>query len=158
MCSPETEKAEHTHQRISACNNRTVKHDPHSRPQDVGLNPFQGRGATEIDIMEGQVMARGKPAEISTSLQISPGLDPSMRPSIGGLPGPGQWYPNLTLGNFTKINTNYYGDAGLDSISALTQLNPDAFKAYHIYRLDWSPGKAGYLRWWLDENFLFEVG
>lgn len=156
-CAPWVYKKEDAYQRINACGNRTDKSDPDSYPEKFGLNPHQGRGATEIDIMEAQIKARGKPAEISTSLQISPSLDASLRPPVGGVPQPGQWYQNISFGEFTRINSYYYGDNGLDSISALTQLNPDAFAAYHLYRLDWSPGPEGYLRWWLDDNFLFEI-
>lgn len=156
-CAPWIKKLEKVSQLISACDNRTEKHDPNSIPEHYGLNPHQGRGATEIDIMEAQIKEKGGVAEISTSLQISPSLDASLRPPVGGKPGPGQWYQNLTYGAFTRVNNYYFGDDGLDSVSALTQLNPDCFHAYHLYRIDWAPGPNGYIRWWLDDNFLFEI-
>ncbi|KAG7401634.1 hypothetical protein PHYBOEH_000166 [Phytophthora boehmeriae] len=114
VCAPSVEKAEKVKQKINACGNLTNKHDKESYPEMYGLNPFQGRGATEIDVIEAQIRARDEPAD-------------------------------------------YYGDLGLDSISALTQLQPDAFRAYHLYRLDWSPGPEGYIRWWMDGNFMFEI-
>ncbi|KAH9098016.1 hypothetical protein LEN26_016820 [Aphanomyces euteiches] len=144
-------------QKITACGNLTDEDDPDSLPERFGLRPRQGRGATEIDVFEVQIKAKDEPAFISTSLQLAPGLPGSMRPDPGTLPKEGMWYSNLTFGNFTKINSAYYGDAALDSISALTQLDTNSFKNYHLYSLEWMPGEEGYIRWWLDGNFLFEI-
>ncbi|KAG7393602.1 hypothetical protein PHYPSEUDO_007439 [Phytophthora pseudosyringae] len=157
VCAPYVEKVEKVKQKINACGNLTNKHDKASYPEMYGMNPFQGRGATEIDVIEAQIRARDEPAFISTSLQIRPSLYDDMRPGSMTLPGPGQWYQGLKFGDFTRINSDYYGEMGLDSISALTQLQTDSFKAYHTYRLDWSPGPEGYIRWWMDNNFLFEI-
>lgn len=156
-CAPWVEKGEKKFQKISACGNRTDKHDPHSYPEDLGLNPFQGRGATEIDVIEVQIRARDEPAYISTSLQISPSLYANLRPPVDTYPAPGQWYQGLKFGNYTDINKGYYGETGLDSLSALTQLESNSFMDYHLYQLDWSPGPHGYIRWFLDGNFLFEI-
>ncbi|KAG6610049.1 putative glycosyl transferase family 48 protein [Phytophthora cinnamomi] len=157
VCAPYVEKGEKVKQKINACGNLTDKHDKDSYPEKYGMNPFQGRGASEIDVIEAQIRARDEPAYISTSLQIRPSVYDNMRPSPDTLPGPGQWYQGLKYGEYTNINKAYYGDLGLDSISALTQLESNAFKSYHLYRLDWSPGPEGYIRWWLDNNFLFEI-
>jgi beta-glucanase (GH16 family) len=156
-CAPWVEKAEKVNQKVNACGNLTNKHDPHSYPEEYGLNPFQGRGATEIDVIEVQIKARDEPAFISTSLQISPSLHDNLRPPIDTLPGPGQWYQGLKFGNYTNINKAYYGELGLDSLSALTQLESNSFMSFHLYQLDWSPGPHGYIRWWMDGNFLFEI-
>lgn len=156
-CSPLTEKTESVHQKINACGNLTDKHDSNSYPENYGLNPFQGRGATEIDVIEAQIRARDEPAFISTSLQIRPSLPPYLRPDASLLPGPGMWYEGLQFGDRTRINSDYYGEVGLDSLSALTQLESNAFISYHLYQLDWSPGPEGYIRWWMDGNFLFEI-
>ncbi|OQR87147.1 beta-glucan synthesis-associated protein, partial [Achlya hypogyna] len=51
------------HQRISACDGNP----------GFGLNPYQGRGAPEIDILE------GGGTEISTSIQIAPGMPDEYR-------------------------------------------------------------------------------
>ncbi|OQR88660.1 callose synthase, partial [Thraustotheca clavata] len=144
-------------QKINACNNLTDPNDPTSYPEKFGLHPRQGRGATEIDVFEIQIKKKDDPAFMSTSLQLSPGLPDVRRPDSGNLPGPNQWYSNLTFGPYTKINSDYYGERGRDSISALTQLQTDAFLKYHIYRLEWMPGYDGYIRWWLDNSFLFEI-
>ncbi|ETW06376.1 hypothetical protein H310_02652 [Aphanomyces invadans] len=144
-------------QKINACGNLTDDDDPNSLPERFGLHPRQGRGATEIDVFEVQIKKKDDPAFISTSLQLAPGLHENMRPDPGTLPRPGMWYTNLTYGNYTKINSDYYGDANLDSISALTQLDSNSFKNYHLYSLEWLPGEDGYIRWWLDGNFLYEI-
>ncbi|CEG43044.1 glycosyl family 48 [Plasmopara halstedii] len=157
VCAPYVEKVEKVKQKINACGNLTDKHNRKSYPEMYGLNPFQGRGATEIDVIEAQIRARDEPAYISTSLQIRPSLYDDMRPASETLPGPGQWYQGLKFGEYTRINSDYYGEMGLDSISALTRLETNAFKSYHLYRLDWSPGPEGYIRWWMDNNFLFEI-
>ncbi|KAF0699966.1 Aste57867_9516 [Aphanomyces stellatus] len=157
ICEPWIDDYMDQPQKINACNNLTNPNNLNSLPEKYGLRPRHGRGATEIDVFEVQVKKKDDPAFISTSLQIAPSLRDSMRPSTGTLPGPGQWYTNLTFGNYTNINSDYYGDANLDSISALTQLDPNSFKNYHLYQLEWMPGGAGYIRWWLDGNFLFEI-
>jgi hypothetical protein len=36
-----------------------------------------------------------------------------------------------------------------DAISALTPLTADNWESYHTYRLEWMPGKDGYLAWYL---------
>ncbi|KAE9037932.1 Callose synthase 7 [Phytophthora rubi] len=157
VCAPFIEKGQKVKQKINACGNLTDKHDKGSYPERYGLNPFQGRGASEIDVIEAQIKARDEPAYISTSLQIRPSVYDDLRPGPDQLPGPGQWYQGLKYGEFTNINSAYYGEVGLDSISALTQLESNAFKSYHLYRLDWSPGPEGYIRWWMDNNFVFEI-
>ncbi|GLD91630.1 hypothetical protein PINS_up000163 [Pythium insidiosum] len=156
-CGPWVEESQNVIQKISACGNLTDKDDPESYPERYGLNRHQGRGATEIDIMEAQIKAKDQPAYISTSLQIRPSLQDDLRPASETLPKPGQWYQGLKFGNFSRINSDYYGEKGLDAVSALTQLDPNSFDSYHLYQLDWSPGPEGYIRWWLDGNFLFEI-
>lgn len=39
-------------------------------------------------------------------------------------------------------------------MSALTPLTDDYWNAYHTYRLEWMPGKEGYLAWYLGEHFV----
>lgn len=156
-CGPWVEVAQAVQQTISACGNLTDEDIPGSYPEMYGLNKFQGRGGTEIDIIEAQTRGRDQPAFVSTSLQIRPSLQGDLRPASETLPKPGQWYQGLKFGNFTRINSDYYGERGLDAISALTQLDPNSFDSYHLYQLDWMPGPDGYLRWWLDGNFVFEI-
>ena len=41
-----------------------------------GLHPFQGRGATELDVLEGAVTNIGAESYVVGSLQLSPGIPP----------------------------------------------------------------------------------
>ena len=133
-------------------------------------------GATEIDIME--VMpgkAEVKEGDLgvglpymSSTLQISPGIRVN-RPVAGKDPkGKGwNWYKDLFFGAKTKMNMYFYGTlldktqkdepAGrsirqvyqADALSALTPLTQEYWESYHTYRLEWMPGKDGYLSWYL---------
>lgn len=85
-----------------------------------GLNQRQGRGATEIDVIE--VMA-GQPTWLpfvkenlhrpysSMTLQTAPGIPASRnRPQPASLPEWGfTWYKNITYGENTSINPFFYG-------------------------------------------------
>lgn len=117
-CDRELQEA----QKISACNQRN----------HFGLNPFQGRGATEIDIMEGMMGDSGGalPATVppvsipyvDMTLQVAPGI-PDNRPNSGAQPlredtvtknGHTQllaqtWYENLQVGGNTSLNPFFYG-------------------------------------------------
>ena len=65
-------------QRISAC-------DPHDYESE-GLHAFQGRGATELDVLEGAVTNTGAASYVVGSLQLSPGLPPYFKPPMFGFP------------------------------------------------------------------------
>lgn len=75
-------KAKQAQQKISACNQ--VEH--------YDFEPFTGRGAPEIDLLEampGQDTLKETPVNkpyFSTSLQISPGLSDEDRPEVGTVP------------------------------------------------------------------------
>ena len=49
-----------------------------------------------------------------------------------------------------------------DAISANTQIDESYFNSYNKYRVEWdppTPGKGdGYIRWYLNDNFLFGIG
>ena len=55
-------------QRISACDDHDLETE--------GLHPFQGRGATELDVLEGAVTNTGEASYVVGSLQLSPGIPP----------------------------------------------------------------------------------
>ena len=55
-------------QRISACDDHDLERD--------GLHAFQGRGATELDVIEGAVSNTGKGSYVVGSVQLSPGIPP----------------------------------------------------------------------------------
>ena len=47
------------------------------------------------------------------------------------------------------------GNLYQDSLSAISNLGPDYFAAFHTYGVDWQPGQ--YLRWYIDDVLLYEV-
>mmetsp|Transcript_23825 Transcript_23825/g.33434 ORF Transcript_23825/g.33434 Transcript_23825/m.33434 type:complete len:656 (+) Transcript_23825:45-2012(+) len=109
-------------QKISACDNA----------HHFGLNKHQGRGATEIDIIE--VMAGDSNGPLDgpkpsiqlpygdMTLQLAPGVE-NRRPQFGHLPVPPDtwdeshtilypyetWYENLTTHGSTSLNPFFYG-------------------------------------------------
>jgi hypothetical protein len=93
-CSREDQRK----QEVSACAPR-----PH-----FGLNPKQGRGAPEIDLLEvmpgNDWLWTAKPLKKpyhSTSLQLAPAA--RVRPFNGAPPLPGQWYEGMEYGPNTCV-------------------------------------------------------
>ena len=145
-----------------------------------GMRPHQGRGAPEIDIFEvmpgHQMPGHEQPIRpfMSTSLQISPGVDKARRP-VNGRPlnaSADTWYGGLRFGTGGEYNEGFWGqECGPvvddspervhkymeDAISANTWLNESHFDSHHTYRLEWQPGAAGYLQWFLDGDFVFGI-
>ena len=119
---------------------------------------------------------------MSSSFQIAPGKS-SYRPANHRWPAPGQWYTGLTGGDFTNVNILFYGDYNhdpsdpsevgdepgtsekdywSDAISYNRQLDKTHFSSTHKYRIEWelpdnSTGFEGYLRWFLDDQFVYEI-
>eukprot|EP00545_Synedropsis_sp_CCMP1620_P006884 CAMPEP_0119010080 /NCGR_PEP_ID=MMETSP1176-20130426/4779_1 /TAXON_ID=265551 /ORGANISM="Synedropsis recta cf, Strain CCMP1620" /LENGTH=714 /DNA_ID=CAMNT_0006962689 /DNA_START=104 /DNA_END=2248 /DNA_ORIENTATION=+ len=109
-------------QTISACNEQN----------HYGLHPFQGRGATEIDLIEvmtgdsgGPLPSTDPPIEIpyaDFTLQVAPGIKTN-RPQSGGspvrtnkkaanghvTPTEQTWYDGLVMKGNTSINPFFYG-------------------------------------------------
>jgi beta-glucan synthesis-associated protein KRE6 len=109
-------------QTISACNSQN----------HFGMHPFQGRGATEIDLIEimmgdsnGPLPSTNPPIELpyaDMTLQVAPGITKN-RPQPGAPPlyeeklAPNghtvflanDWYDGLKLGGNTSINPFFYG-------------------------------------------------
>ena len=147
-------------QRISACMDQNLARD--------GLHPFQGRGATEIDILEGAVTNDGKGSYVVGSLQLSPGIPPYFRPPLFGYPteeGPGTWYTGLRWGKRGKVNNGWYGPpwgseclTGCpDALSGgLTELD-DLDTSYWTYRMEWQTGPNGGLAWYYDDEFVWAM-
>ncbi len=77
-------------QRISACDDHDLEKD--------GLHAFQGRGATELDVIEGAVSNTGKGSYVVGSVQLSPGVPPcaptlrAFRPATCHLPPDPPWH------------------------------------------------------------------
>mmetsp|Transcript_9358 Transcript_9358/g.27472 ORF Transcript_9358/g.27472 Transcript_9358/m.27472 type:complete len:599 (-) Transcript_9358:240-2036(-) len=160
-------------QEISACD----------KTAHYGLNDHQGRGATEIDIIEAMPGFDEKPLPstntkrpyVSTSLQVAPGVE-GLRPQNGGKPnGKQQWYEGLEYGANSSMNVYFYGTlmeatskyevAGrtktqayqCDAISAISQVNTSHFDEQHVYRLEWMPGAEGHLRWYIDGEMMHSI-
>merc|ERR1719424_307796 len=94
-------------QRVSACDDHDLEKE--------GLHPFQGRGATELDVLEGAVSDDGAKSYVVGSLQLSPGLPAYFRPPLFGFPtleGPGSWYTGLTFGHGGTDQTDGYANNG----------------------------------------------
>lgn len=155
-------------QEISACNK--VNH--------FQMHNYMGRGSTEIDIIEAQpgtsddpLMNLGKVNSpyVSTTLQLAPGI-PKNRPTNGHLLSPDNiWYEGMKFGDNSTLNYHFYGmhvdkttpqepvyrgadQAYLaDAISGLSPLERTHFHELHNYKLEWMPGKGGYLRWYIDD-------
>ncbi len=90
-------------------------------------------------------------------LQVSPGYE-AYRPNPVEQPVPGLWYENgIEYGENTSLNIFFYGMnlAGevqkesylADAISANRNLTESHFTDFHTYRLEWSAGPEGYLKW-----------
>ena len=81
-------------QRISKC-------DDHDFEKE-GLHAFQGRGATELDVLEGAVTNTGLESYVVGSLQLSPGIPKYFKPPMFDFPvtgsGEGSWYTGLSFG------------------------------------------------------------
>jgi len=151
-------------QRISACDDQDAA---------SGLLPFQGRGATELDVLEGAVSNTGKASYVVGSLQLSPGIPPYFRPPMFGFPttsGPGQWYnglsfgppvPGLSTGGFA--NNGWYGPPwGADCPTGCPDALSGGFVAlddldtrYWTYTMEWKTGPDGHLSWWYDGEFVW---
>lgn len=166
-CNPETRKG----QEINAC----------QRVNHYNMEPYRGRGAPEIDIIESMQGEKGelpntfiqRPYQ-SASLQVAPGVD-TKRPVLGHRPREAHWYTNLEYGdsNTTPVDLNpfFYGVTLVhkpksrtyqaDAISANMQLNNTHYEDQHIYRVEWEPpaedGTGGYVRWYTDGDFVFGI-
>lgn len=154
--------------------------------EHFSFHPNQGRGATEIDLVE---VMPGKPGKLplvhgpierpyaAMTLQVAPGVPESKRrPQSGSLPEWGfTWYDNLTFGVNVSINPFFYGhylgetkalepvgrsekeSYQCDSIGAMGNIDATYWTKMHKFRLEWEPGEDGYLRWYYDDEFKYGI-
>jgi callose synthase len=151
-------------QRISACDD----HDYES----TGLHAYQGRGATELDVLEGAVTNTGKKSYSVGSLQLSPGVPQYFKPPLFGFPtveGAGKWYTGLSFGTGGTaqtdgvVNNGWYGPpwgsscpTGCpDALSAGIVGLDDLDTRYWKYAMEWKTGADGYLKWYYDGVFVW---
>ena len=153
----------------------------------------RGRGSPEIDIIEAQPgdyvleysnvpfvdgtrrdVSLGRP-QISSSLQISPGVADNLRAMSPAFPNDSNWYPSLfpfggeAYGglNATQsprmINNYWYGqlirdDPPLwqDGLSVTWQHSTNYYTQQTIIRTEWEPGQ--YIRWYNGEGeLMYEI-
>ena len=164
-CSEDTRNS----QKINACD----------RVAHYSMEPGRGRGSPEIDLLEAMM---GEPGPLpntpiqrpyfSTSLQVAPGIKQN-RPQLGHQPKAGTWYEGLEYGKHvnSSLNPFFYGVTLIhepksytyqsDAISANTHIGQTYFDDFHDYRVEWEPpernGTGGYLRWYLDKQFVFGI-
>jgi len=145
-------------QRISACDDHDLEKE--------GLHGFQGRGATELDVLEGAVTNTGLHSYAVGSLQLSPGIPPYFRPPLFGFPtksGPGSWYSGLMFGPDGSPNNGWYGPpwggdcpTGCpDALSGGVTEISDFGTRYWTYRMEWKLGPEGFLKWIYDGEFVW---
>jgi len=152
-------------QKFSACNNYN----------HFGFKKNKGRGAPEIDILEvlpgtgGLPLSTTKKPYLSTSFQMSPGLNNKYRPVVAHWPRAGYWYgpEGFMYGVNSSLNIYFYGEKLTqevmdqsylaDALSANTNLVKEHFQGQHIYRLEWIPGRGGHLRWYLDGELIYGI-
>ena len=155
VCNKKLQRA----QEVSACDIAT----------HYSFNPKQGRGATEIDLIEVMPGKSGKLPIVqpdvsrpygTMTLQVAPGIPSSEhRPPSGTRPDMGfHWYPNLTFGSNVSINPFFYGTYlgptssnepafrsideayQADALSSMMTLDESYFSEMHTMRLEWMPG------------------
>ena len=44
-----------------------------------------------------------------------------------------------------------------DALSSMVQLNKDHWDNFHTFRMEWKPGKDGYIHWYMDDQYRFGV-
>lgn len=107
-------------------------------------SPGTGRGAPEIDIIEGSVAAISpdqltKLGVASQSVQVAP-FDIWYQPNYD--------FVALFNPNFTQMNT-WRGGPFQEAVSGITTLNDDWYdnKEYQTYGFEYLPGQDGYVQW-----------
>ena len=128
----------------------------------------QGRGATELDALEGAVTNNGQSSYVVGSLQLSPGIPPYFRPPLFDYPtakGKGQWYTGLKFGLTGKPNDGWYGPpwgstcpTGCpDALSGGITERDDLDMRYWTYKMEWKLGVDGRLGWYYDGEFIWAI-
>lgn len=44
-----------------------------------------------------------------------------------------------------------------DAVSANTAISKTHFKDFHTYKVEWQPGPAGYIEWYMDDALLYSI-
>ncbi|KAK4331397.1 Beta-glucan synthesis-associated protein KRE6 [Rhodotorula toruloides] len=131
-------------QRLSAC---TCPADADEHP---GPSVTKGRGAPEIDILEGQIAPNGKQGSASQSIQFAP-FDPHYlwrNDTTEANPGLKVWDPSITTQNIWK------GSISQESASLNTLTDATSYEGagYSTYSMEYDPGADGRITWGINSN------
>ncbi|KAK9473333.1 beta-glucan synthesis-associated protein KRE6 [Dipodascopsis tothii] len=130
-------------QRLNAC---TCSGEDHP-------SPGTGRGAPEIDIIEGSVASYNTTTKAGIASQ-----------SLQTAPFDVWYYPNydfieINNHNLTEMNT-YTGGPFQQAISAVTVLNPEWYDGanFQKYAIEYAPGtEDGYTRWFVGDDWTYTL-
>ncbi|GAA5962832.1 hypothetical protein JCM3765_001538 [Sporobolomyces pararoseus] len=127
-------------QRASAC---TCSSDADEHP---GPNVKTGRGAPEIDILEGQIAPNGKQGSASQSMQIAP-FDAGYNWK-NSTPDTYVWDESITSQN------QWHGSVNQESMSLNTLTDDISYEGAHYtnYGFEYTPGGDGQITWAINQN------
>ncbi|GAA5887428.1 hypothetical protein JCM6882_002525 [Rhodosporidiobolus microsporus] len=136
-------------QRVSAC---TCPEDSDEHP---GPSVSKGRGAPEIDILEGQIAPNGRQGSASQSIQIAP-FDPEYlwrNDTSEANPGLRVWDESITTQN------NWKGSISQESASLNTITDNTSFdgKGYTSYGFEYDPGPEGRITWAINASETWQL-
>ncbi|GAA5827664.1 hypothetical protein JCM10212_006777, partial [Sporobolomyces blumeae] len=127
-------------QRASACT------CPSDKDEHPGPNVKTGRGAPEIDVLEGQIAPNGKQGSASQSLQVAPFTA-------------GYAWKNTTPDTYTwdtSITTQnqWHGSVNQMSASLNTLTDDISYEGAHYtnYGFEYEPGADGRITWAIDQS------
>lgn len=127
-------------QKLSSC---TCKGEDHPSP---GI----GRGAPEIDVLEGSIDPQNLIGVVTQSFQVAP-FDVYYRPNSN--------FMQIQDYQATQMNT-YCGGPFQQAVSATTLLNNEWYNgtAYQKYAFEYVPGSPGKIAWFVgeDESFMMD--
>ncbi|GAA6011375.1 hypothetical protein JCM10207_008318 [Rhodosporidiobolus poonsookiae] len=136
-------------QRVSAC---TCDEDADLHP---GPSPDKGRGAPEIDILEGQIAPTGDRGSASQSVQIAP-FDPHYlwrNDTSEANPGLIVWDESITTQNMWKGSISQES-ASLNTITDNTSYEG---KGYTTYSAEYDPGPEGRITWAINASQTWQL-
>lgn len=143
-------------QRIQTCN---------STP-GTGLNPKQGRGAPEIDIVEGWGGETPPSGNVMQNFQVAPRLPRYFWPRNGNMPsdsGQASWYRGIKYGSSVTPGTWYgHQDEGCNPGTCPDVLGSSIWSTtmgsqYHTVRLEWKVGSDGYIKWYWNDQMTMHI-
>ncbi|GAA5948901.1 hypothetical protein JCM21900_003465 [Sporobolomyces salmonicolor] len=132
-------------QRASACT------CPSDKDEHPGPNVNTGRGAPEIDILEGQIAPNGKQGSASQSVQVAPFDDGYNWKNTT---------PYITTWNTTITTQNqWHGSVNQESMSLNTLTDTTSYEGagYTSYGFEYDPGTDGRITWAINATPTWEL-